>query len=206
MQQIIFDYFNNLSDLQKSQFGILGSIYQNWNDKINVISRKDIDNLYLHHVLHSLAIAKVVQFMPATKILDLGTGGGFPGVPLAIMFPNANFLLVDSVGKKLKVVEAVAESLGLKNITTLHERVENIDGQFDFVVSRAVTRLDTVWGWVGNKIAPTSLHAIQNGLLYLKGDELTSELPKGVISQSWPISNFFSQEYFNHKMVIHIHV
>ena len=144
----IFTYFPDLSETQRAQLTALGPLYADWNQKINVISRKDIDNFYEHHVLHSLAIAKAVRFTPGSRIMDIGTGGGFPGVPLAILFPEVSFTLVDSVGKKLKVIDAIAAEIGLQNIVTTHDRAENIVGSFDFIVSRAVTRLNEAWGWV----------------------------------------------------------
>ena len=171
----IEQYFNNLTRLQKQQFASLESIYIEWNKKINVISRKDIDNFYEHHVLVSLAIAKVITFKTGTRILDVGTGGGFPGIPLAIMFPEVDFLLVDSIGKKLKVVDDVCMQIGLKNAKTMHERAENITENFDFVVSRAVTRLDTIWGWVSHKITAESKNSMNNGLFYFKGGDITTE-------------------------------
>lgn len=198
----IFEYFPNLSETQKAQLTSLNDLYISWNNKINVISRKDINNLYLHHVLHSLAIAKVVQFLPGTKILDLGTGGGFPGIPLAILFPQSDFLLVDSIGKKIKVTAAIAKDLELKNIQTLGERVEDISGKFDFVVSRAVASLDRVWAWSEPKISPKSSHKIPNGLLYLKGSDFLNELPRDVGVKNWHISDIFGEDYFTGKVVV----
>ncbi len=187
---------------QDRQFVALEHLYAGWNAKINVISRKDMELFYGHHVLHSLAIAKAVQFAPGSRVLDLGTGGGFPGIPLAILFPRTTFLLVDSVGKKLKVVDDVARQLGLKNVTTLHERVENVPGTFDFVVSRAVTRLDTAWGWISAKIAKQAKHDLPNGLLYLKGGQIADELPPGVQVDQWDLSEWFTGAYFVEKGLV----
>ncbi len=203
MEQIE-QYFPSISDAQKHQLAALSALYTDWNNKINVISRKDIDNFYEHHVLTSLAIAKIVDFMPGTRILDVGTGGGFPGVPLAILFPQVDFLLVDSVGKKLKVVDDVTSQIGLKNVKTLHERAENIPDKFDFVTSRAVARLDEVWRWISPKIAHDSKNTLENGLLYLKGGDISAELPTDVTVQRWELSDWFSEPHFNEKALVHI--
>lgn len=203
--ELINKYFPELTETQKQQFAALGALYSEWNAKINVISRKDIDNFYEHHVLHSLSIAKAVQFKPGTKVLDLGTGGGFPGVPLAIMFPETSFLLVDSVGKKLSVINAVAAEIGLANVTTLHERVENVPGQFDFVTSRAVTKLDEAWGWVSVKISGNHANDIPNGLLYLKGGDISGEIPAKVELERYELSDWFAGEYFAEKSLVHLH-
>ncbi len=197
-------YFTDLTDVQKKQLASLGALYADWNAKINVISRKDMDNFYEHHVLHSLAIAKAVQFVPGTQILDVGTGGGFPGLPLAIMFPQVDFLLVDSVGKKLRVIDDIAEKIGLSNVKTVHDRAENIPATFDFVTSRAVTRLDTAWGWVSSKIAPESKNTLKNGLLYLKGGDISDELPNGVTVQRFELSEWYGEPYFSEKSLVHI--
>lgn len=202
MIPLIEQYFDDLSDIQKTQFSALGPLYAEWNQKINVISRKDIDNFYEHHVLHSLAIAKAIQFVPGTKVMDIGTGGGFPGVPLAILFPEVSFTLVDSVGKKLKVIDAIADEIGLSNIKTIHERAENIPGQFDFVVSRAVTRLNEAWGWAHGAISSTQRNTLPNGLLYLKGGDISAETPVGVSVQRWELSDWFKEPYFNEKSLV----
>ncbi len=180
-------------------------LYNEWNSKINVISRKDIDNIYLHHVLHSLAIAKVITFIPQSKVLDIGTGGGFPGIPLAIMFPQVSFILADSIGKKIKVVEEVAASLGLGNVETRVQRAEQIQDKVDFVVSRAVTQLPVFVPWVRKNISANSRNSIKNGILYLKGGDVDEELIsfKG-LNERYPVSSFFSEEYFLEKFVIHI--
>jgi len=199
----VFNHFSELSPNQKKQFDQLFELYSDWNEKINVISRKDISNLYLNHVLHSLAIAKVINFKPGTKVLDVGTGGGFPGIPLAIFFPETTFHMVDSVGKKIKVVDAVSEALELKNTLTTHGRAEAIDDQFDFVVSRAVTRLDVFSKWVHGKFLKNSFNEIQNGILYLKGGDFKDEL-RGVKYKLYPIEPMFGNEFFKDKYVVHL--
>jgi 16S rRNA (guanine527-N7)-methyltransferase len=198
-------YFPDLTDTQLQQFALLEALYADWNAKINVISRKDIDNFYEHHVLHSLAIAKAVSFVPRTRILDVGTGGGFPGVPLAILFPESSFLLVDSIGKKLRVIDDIAEKVGLTNVQTLHDRAENVPGEFDFATSRAVTRLNEAWRWVSPKISAESKNSIANGLLYLKGGDISTELPVGVPMQRFELSEWFNEEYFSEKALIHLY-
>lgn len=197
-------YFPNLSQRQLEQFGQLEALYRAWNSQINVISRKDIDNLYIRHVLHSMSIAKFIDFKPGTKVLDIGTGGGFPGLPLAIYFPECQFILVDSIGKKLKVVEAVASELKLANVKTKHGRAEDINEQFDFVVSRAVTRLDTIWSWSKSKISPNSYNDLRNGLIYLKGGDISAEIPNNTIVQFYPLSDWFSEGFFLGKGLVYI--
>jgi 16S rRNA (guanine527-N7)-methyltransferase len=202
---IIQKYFPQLTTRQLEQFSKLDALYRDWNAKINVISRKDIDQLYLHHVLHSLAIARYYRFVPGTKILDFGTGGGFPGIPLAIMFPDANFYLIDSVGKKIKVVQDVVQQLGLKNVRAEQIRAEQVDGDFDFIVSRAVTTLSEFTGWVKGKVSDTHYHKLRNGILYLKGGDLTEELaPFRKKVRTWDISDFFEEEFFETKKVIYL--
>jgi 16S rRNA (guanine527-N7)-methyltransferase len=201
---LIIKYFPQLSDVQMQQFEALQEIYEDWNSKINVISRKDIESLYLKHVLHSLAIANVVKFKPNAKILDVGTGGGFPGIPLAILFPKVQFHLVDSIQKKIKVVKAVTETLKLKNIIAEHLRAEQVNGRFDFVVSRAVTTMPSFVPWVQNKLKKKYNHPLPNGILYLKGGDLVEELstyPKATIH---PISGFFEEEFFDTKKVVYL--
>lgn len=184
---------------------MLQSLYEDWNSKINVISRKDIDSLQERHVLHSLGIAKVMNFAPGTKVLDVGTGGGFPGIPLAIMFPEVEFHLVDSIGKKIKVVNGVAESLGLKNIKTSHERAENIKGKYHFVVSRAVTRITPFWSWIHNKFEKDHFNDLNNGVLYLKGGDLIEELSElPAPFQSFDLPRYFEEDFFETKKVIYI--
>ena len=202
--KLILKYFPNLTVIQIEQFEKLYHLYLVWNSKINVISRKDIDELYLRHVLHSLAIAKVVQFKDGTKIIDVGTGGGFPGVPLAIMFPKCSFHLVDSINKKLKVINAVSEALELNNITTTHSRVEAIDDQYDFIVSRAVTAMPVFAGWVKNKVLKKSKHSIKNGILYLKGGELTEELKDFPKATLYNLSDYFEEDFFETKKLVHL--
>ena len=197
-------YFPNLSQRQLEQFGQLEALYRAWNSQINVISRKDIDNLYIRHVLHSMSIAKFIDFKPGTKVLDIGTGGGFPGLPLAIYFPECQFILVDSIGKKLKVVEAVAIELKLANVKTKHSRAEDINEQFDFVVSRAVTRLDTIWSWSKSKISTNSYNDLRNGLIYLKGGDISAEIPNNTIVQSYSLSDLFSEDFFLGKGLVYI--
>jgi 16S rRNA (guanine527-N7)-methyltransferase len=198
-------YFPNLTEIQKNQFDQLGNLYQHWNEQINIISRKDTDNFYERHVLHSLGIAKVIQFKKDTKIMDVGTGGGFPGIPLAILFPDCDFLLVDSIGKKIKVVNEVAHELGLKNVRGLHERAEKVDGTFDFVVSRAVTQMPEFITWVKSKVSKTSKNSIPNGILYLKGGDLSEEM-KTVKqwNKEYKLKDFFEGEFFETKKVVYV--
>lgn len=201
MEQIT-KYFPDLTQQQLIKLSALQALYASWNDKINVISRKDIDNLYEHHVLHSLAIAKVISFAPGSSVLDVGTGGGFPGVPLAILFPQVQFTLVDSVGKKLRVIEAIANELELKNIKTIHDRAENIDGTYDFVLSRAVSRLDVMWSWVYKKISTEQVNTLPNGLLYLKGGDISAETPHAVDIKRWELKEMFTEPYFTEKSLV----
>ena len=202
---IIEKYFPRLTEKQKQQFAQLGELYATWNAQINVISRADIDNLYEKHILHSLAIAKVVDFKDFTEILDVGTGGGFPGIPLAILYPNCQFVLVDSIGKKIKVVNEIATALGLENIKAEQMRAELVEGEFDFVVSRAVTRLLPFYGWVKGKININNYNKYKNGILYLKGGDLKEELKElGKKSRVFELSEYFEEEFFETKMVVHI--
>lgn len=203
---LIEAYFPELTDRQKEQFAALGSLYQDWNEKINVISRKDIDHLYERHILHSLAIAHVITFMPGMRVLDVGTGGGFPGLPLAIMHPDTEFHLVDSIGKKITVVQDVAEQIGLTNLTAEHQRAEKAKGSFDFVVSRAVARVAKLTPWVRQKIRQDSKHpTIDNGLLLLKGGDLAEEMKESKLPyQLFPISEFFTEEFYETKQVVYI--
>ena len=202
--ELILKYFPNLSEIQKKQFLQLQELYEEWNAQINVISRKDMENLYLKHVLHSLAIAKVIDFADGTKILDVGTGGGFPGVPLAILFPEVEFLLVDSIGKKIKVVQGVSDKIGLQNLKAEHKRAEQVEGEFDFVVSRAVTRMKVFQQWVRKKISTKQKNTLYNGILYLKGGNLTEEL-KGIKNVDiYDIPDFFEEDFFETKKVVYI--
>ena len=201
--QIIRKYFPDLSQKQVQQFSNLQNLYEHWNAQINVISRKSIDELYLSHVLHSLAIAKIIQFEKRTTILDIGTGGGFPGIPLAILFPEVDFLLVDSIGKKIKVVNEVSSAIGLTNVRTLHERAENIKETFDFVVSRAVTNMTDFKKWVKGKFNKKQNNILKNGILYLKGGDLSEEL-RGISHTKYEIGDSFTEEFFETKKVIYI--
>lgn len=205
ISDIIFKYFPDLSDEQKEQFNKLFDLYNHWNSQINVISRKDIDLLYERHILHSLGIAKVCVFKPGQHILDVGTGGGFPGIPLAILFPETEFLLVDSIGKKIKVVNEVAQGIGLKNLKALHTRAEQVNQKFDFVVSRAVTQLKDFYPWIRGKFKNQSASDLKNGVLYLKGGDLTEELKNsGVKSiKLYPLQDYFGEEFFETKYVVY---
>ncbi|MBC6999890.1 16S rRNA (guanine(527)-N(7))-methyltransferase RsmG [Cytophaga sp. FL35] len=202
--EIVFKYFPNLSDVQQQNILKLEHLYKDWNQKINVVSRKDIDELYLRHVLHSLGIAKVQEFKPGSKVLDVGTGGGFPGVPLAILFPETDFTLVDSIGKKIKVVDEVVQGLELNNITTVNSRVEELKGQFDFIVSRAVAAMPTFTHWVKGKIKKDSEHERRNGILYLKGGDLSEELKDYKTVQIYDLPNFFEEDFFQTKKVVYL--
>ena len=202
---LIIKYFPKLSERQKEQFAALPELYEDWNSKINVISRKDMDNFVEHHVLHSLAIAKVITFKSMADVMDLGTGGGFPGIPLAIMFPDTNFYLVDSIGKKIKVVKDVAEQLQLKNVTAEQIRAEQVQRDFDFVVSRAVTDLSQFVGWVKGKFSDIQYHKLHNGIIYLKGGDLSEEIaPFRKKVRLFDISDFFEEPYFETKKVIYM--
>jgi 16S rRNA (guanine527-N7)-methyltransferase len=202
--EIIQKYFPHLTTNQLQQFGKLKELYQTWNEQINVISRKDIDELYERHVLHSLGIAKVQAFLPNSKILDVGTGGGFPGIPLAILFPETQFYLVDSIGKKIKVVKEVVAALELNNVKAEQKRAEEVKGEFDFIVSRAVTSMDEFSKWIKNKVAKKQLHEIKNGILYLKGGDLTEELKNFPNSTIYNLDEYFEELFFESKKVVHI--
>jgi 16S rRNA (guanine527-N7)-methyltransferase len=204
---VITKYFPELTSEQLEQFGQLYELYSSWNSQINVVSRKDIESLYERHVLHSLGIAKVITFKEGTKILDVGTGGGFPGIPLAILFPGCRFTLVDSIGKKIKVVNGVAESLGLKNVTAFQERAESVKEKFHFVVSRAVTEFPVFYNWVRNKILPDNFNDLPNGILYLKGGDLKEEFGKYFEkARFYDLSQFFDEEFFDTKKVVYYKV
>lgn len=203
--EIITKYFKDLTPTQIDSFMKLNDLYRHWNEAINVISRKDIDNLYLHHVLHSLAIANVIKFSPGTSIVDVGTGGGFPGIPLAILFPEANFHLVDSIGKKIKVVNEVVTSLGLENVTATQNRIEEINFRYDFVISRAVISLPEFVQLTKKNITRRSINPLHNGILYLKGGDLKEELIRtGVKNKVYPLSDFFEEPFFETKHLVHL--
>jgi len=197
-------YFPYLTDIQKEQFAKLDFLYHDWNAKINVISRKDIDELYTKHILHSLGIAKVIKFEPGTFVLDVGTGGGFPGIPLAILFPETRFYLIDVIAKKIKVVQAVAEALELKNVKAEQMRAELVKGDFDFIVSRAVTNMPDFVSWIKDKIKKKSKHELRNGILYLKGGDLTEELKDFPKATECNLADFFEDEFFETKKVVHL--
>ena len=203
--QLILKYFPDLTEKQIEQFSKLLEVYTFWNNQINVISRKDTDNFYERHVLHSLGIAKIMKFNDGADIMDIGTGGGFPGIPLAILYPNCNFTLVDSIGKKIKVVNEVAAAIGLTNVTGIHERAENIDKQFDFIVSRAVTAMPDFIKWINGKFKKKSVHDLKNGILYLKGGDLKEEM-KGVNRYFYMhnLPDHFSEEFFETKKVVYV--
>ena len=205
--QQVFDHFPNLTEKQKEQFSRLESLYSEWNEKINVISRKDIEQLYTRHVLHSLAIAKYLTFTPGARVLDIGTGGGFPGIPLAILYPDCEFLLVDSIGKKIKVVQGVADAIGLINIKAEHVRAEKIKQKFDFIVSRAVARTKVVYQWSNRLIEASDHPTAANGYLLLKGGDLDEELKEfGRSHTTQDISSYFDDEFFVTKKIVYIPV
>lgn len=203
MQDII-THFPNLSESQLNHFSQLENLYKEWNSKINVISRKDIDELYTRHVLHSLGIAKVMPFKPGAKVLDVGTGGGFPGIPLAILYPDTDFYLIDVIAKKIKVVQEVAAALGLQNVRAEQMRAENVKEDFDFIVSRAVTNMPDFVKWIKDKINKKSNHELKNGILYLKGGDLTEELQDFPKAVQYNLSDYFEDEFFETKKVVHL--
>ena len=200
---LILKYFPEITDEQKQQFEKLEQLYTEWNEKINVISRKDMDGLYEKHILHSLGIAKVMPFADGTKVLDVGTGGGFPGIPLAILFPEVSFTLIDSIGKKIKVVEAVSEGLGLKNVTAVHGSAEKLKEKFHFVVSRAVTQMPEFLRWLKGKFEKEQFNEKHNGVLYLKGGDLAEELA-GLRCEIFQLKNYFEEEFFDTKKVVYL--
>lgn len=203
--ELLHKYFPNLTAQQKAQYAQLGELYPFWNQQINVISRKDMESLYERHILHSLGIAKIMGFLPGEQVLDVGTGGGFPGVPLAIMFPETSFHLVDSIGKKIKVVQEVAQAIGLQNLVATHTRAEQVPGKFNFVVSRAVTQLKDFYPWVKDKFSKQSGNKLPNGILYLKGGDLKQEIAEsGLAVQQYFLKNYFEEEFFETKQVIYV--
>lgn len=205
MLSIITNYFPSLTPTQIEQFKQLQGLYEHWNAQINVISRKDIESLYEKHVLHSLGIAKVMEFKPNTKIMDVGCGGGFPGIPLAILFPECKFYLVDSIGKKIKVVNEIATAIGLENLTAEHKRAEEVKDKFEFIISRAVTEFPAFYKWIQNKISKSQFNNLPNGILYLKGGDLTEELKdfkKRVVL--YDLKNYFKEEFFETKKVVYL--
>ncbi|GLB50542.1 16S rRNA (guanine(527)-N(7))-methyltransferase RsmG [Neptunitalea lumnitzerae] len=201
---IILKYFPELTDIQIKQFAQLENLYKDWNSKINVISRKDIDELYIRHVLHALGIAKVQRFKPGSHVMDVGTGGGFPGIPLAILFPETQFYLIDAIGKKIKVVNAVAEAIGLTNVIAEHGRAEKVKQEFDFIVSRAVTNMPDFVKWVRNKVKKDSVHDFKNGILYLKGGDLSEELAIYQNVQLFDLPDYFVEDFFETKKVVYL--
>jgi 16S rRNA (guanine527-N7)-methyltransferase len=203
--EIIEKYFKHLSPDQIQKFAALKDLYTEWNDKINVVSRKDIDHLYERHILHSLGIAKVMAFKPGTRILDVGTGGGFPGIPLAILFPECEFHLVDSIGKKIKVVQEVCAGAGITNVTATHGRAEDVPNRYHFIVSRAVTRFKPFWSWVSKKFDMTQFNDLKNGVLYLKGGDLDEEIQElNRPAFEYDLNIFFEEEFFDTKKVVHV--
>lgn len=200
---LILKYFPDITETQQKQFAALEILYKEWNEKINVISRKDTESLYEKHILHSLGIAKVMAFADGTKVLDIGTGGGFPGIPLAILFPNTSFTLVDSIGKKITVVKGVAESLGLQNVTAHHMRAEQLKEKFHFVVSRAVTQMPVFLTWLRGKFEKEQFNPKHNGVLYLKGGDLAEELA-GLKCEIFNLRNYFDGEFFDTKKVVYL--
>ena len=202
--ELILKYFPNLTEEQIVQFKALEALYQDWNLKINVVSRKDIEELYLRHVLHSLAIAKFISFNPGAQVLDVGTGGGFPGIPLAILFPETQFTLVDAIGKKIKVVQEVVDGLGLENVRAIHQRVEEDNNQYDFVVSRAVAAMPTFMRWIKGRIKKVSEHPIKNGVLYLKGGDLGEELQDYRTVQIYSLMDYYKEDFFETKKLVYL--
>jgi 16S rRNA (guanine527-N7)-methyltransferase len=202
--EILLKYFPEMTGEQQEKFRLLGELYPEWNARINVISRKDIPHLYERHILHSLAIAKIVRFAPESRILDVGTGGGMPGIPLAILFPDAEFTLVDSISRKIMVVNEIVRSIDLKNTTALTERAENLRGSWDFIISRAVTAFPKFYGWIRNKISNKGFNNISNGILYLKGGDFEDEIARFPDSKVYNISDYFPEEFFRTKKIIYL--
>ena len=204
--EIVFQNFPNLSDVQKEQFRKLGPLYADWNQKINVVSRRDVDELYLRHVLHSLGIAKIYQFAPGEQVLDVGTGGGFPGIPLAILFPDTHFTLVDAIGKKIRVVEEVVRGLGLVNVRAKQVRAEELPGTYDYIISRAVAAMPTFVRWTAGRLRPGTGNGREHGILYLKGGDLSEELAGFPAAQEFGLSGWFDDPFFETKKVVYLPV
>ncbi len=204
--ELIFKYFSKLTEKQKEQFTQLGELYPYWNERINVISRKDMENFYVHHVLHSLAIGKIIQFKDFTEVMDAGTGGGFPGIPLAILFPDVSFYLVDSIGKKIKVVNEIVSALDLKNVEAEQIRMEQVERTFDFIISRAVTYLPDFMRWTGYKFHQKSFNRLKNGILYLKGGDIKEELSavKRFKTRTFNLDKQFEEDFFETKKLVHV--
>jgi 16S rRNA (guanine(527)-N(7))-methyltransferase GidB len=205
--KLIREYFPKITEKQDQQFTQLGDLYTDWNSKINVISRKDIENLYERHILHSLAIANFIKFRTGSKIVDLGTGGGFPGIPLAILFPNVNFTLIDGTRKKITVVNAIAETIGLENATGIQVRAEELKMRFDFVVTRAVARLDKLKPWTQRLVHQKDVHPVPNGLIALKGGRINAEiatLGKGTYVETYPLNDYFKEDFFEEKYLVYV--
>lgn len=202
--ELIKNYFPDLTERQLQQFAQLETLYKDWNLKINVVSRKDIDEIYIRHVLHSLGIAKVMEFLPGSSVMDVGTGGGFPGIPLAILFPETQFHLVDSIGKKIKVVEEVVAGLALTNVKVTNARAESIDEKYDFIVSRAVAQMETFVRWIRHSLKKKSVHSLKNGILYLKGGDLTEELAPFPKAAVYPLTTYFKEDFFETKTVVYL--
>lgn len=202
--KLLYKYFPNLDEEKLQQLEKLSLLYKDWNTKINVVSRKDIDEIYLRHVLHSLAIAKFIKFKPKSKIIDVGTGGGFPGIPLAILFPETHFVLVDSIAKKIKVVNEVVMGLNLKNVKSINDRIENTKGNYDFIISRAVAAMPTFVNWTKGKIAKHSNHDIKNGIIYLKGGDLSEELKAYRNAEIIPLTKYYEEDFFETKKIVYL--
>lgn len=202
--KLILNYFPNLSPLQRESFSKLKNIYGKWNQKINLLSRKSFEEFYLQHVLHSLSIAKIIDFLPGSQLMDLGTGGGFPGIPLALLFPESNFLLIDSINKKIKALDEIIKELEIKNVRSICQRAESIDQRFDFILTRGLAPLETIYKWSENKIKKENKHNLPNGLLCLKGGDLSKELKNFPDAKLIEIKNFFKEDFFESKKIVYL--